>query len=120
MTILEELKSIIADLGYKVETGVFSEKAPSDYFVLTPLDDSFPISADNIPLTDLCSVRITFYTQKNYLKIIKKLIRELFKNDFTITSRRFGGFDTGTNYYQYTIDVEKNYEMEEELWQLLD
>jgi hypothetical protein len=35
-------------------------------------------------------------------------------DDFYITDRRFNGYETGSGYYQYTIDVAKQYDIEEE------
>ena len=114
MNILKDLTTLITSMNVSVETGIFSSKAPDTYIVLTPLNDSFPLNADNSPLTDEQSVRINIFSKNNYIKIKNKLIRLLLENDFTITDRRYNGFETGSGYHQYTIDVAKLYDLEEE------
>ena len=111
MNILQELKSIIEPMKIPIETGVFSKEAPSEYIVLVPLEDSYSLNADNLPQTDVQGVRITIYTKGNYLKLKNKILSKLLK-DFYITGRRYNGFDADTGYYQYTIDVAKNYEID--------
>lgn len=49
MSLLAEIKSIAEGLNIKVETGVFSGKAPDEYIVLTPLSDGFDMHCDNMP-----------------------------------------------------------------------
>lgn len=43
-----------------------------------------------------------------------KISGRLIAHFFCITERRYGGYDTDTGYYQYTIDVAKTYEIEQE------
>ena len=47
-------------------------------------------------------------------KLKNKFITRLLGGDFYITDRRFNGYETGSGYYQYTIDVAKQYDIEEE------
>ena len=112
MNVLSDLKSIIELLNIPIETGVFSKEAPSEYIVLVPLNDSYPLNADNLPQADVQEVRITVYTKGNYLRLKNKILSKLLLNDFYITERRYNGFDADTGYYQYTIDVAKNYEVD--------
>lgn len=114
MNILKELTSLCESIEIPVETGVFSGKAPDKYVVLVPLNDSFPFNADNEPQLDYQEVRISIFTKKNYIKLKNKFITRLLGDDFYITDRRFNGYETGTGYYQYTIDVAKQYDIEEE------
>ena len=114
MNILSELNSLCETLDIHVETGVFSGKAPSTYVVLVPLNDSFPFNADNYPQTDVQEVRISIFTKSNYIKLKNKIITRLLGGDFYITDRRYNGFETGSGYHQYTIDVAKQYDIEEE------
>ena len=114
MNILSELNSLCETLNIPVETGVFSGKAPSTYVVLVPLNDSFPFNADNYPQTDVQEVRISIFTKSNYIKLKNKIITRLLGGDFYITDRRYNGFETGSGYHQYTIDVAKQYDIEEE------
>ena len=111
--ILEELNHLLSDLEIPVESGVFSDVAPSQYCVLTPLTDDFDLFANNQPTIDVREVRISFFSKGNYLKVKNQIIQNLLKADFTITSRLFLGFDEETNYYHVAIDVAKHYEMEE-------
>ena len=114
MNILKELNSLCETLNIPVETGVFSGKAPNTYVVLVPLNDSFPLNADNYPQLDYQEVRISIFTKSNYTKLKNKFITRLLGGDFYITDRRFNGYETGSGYYQYTIDVAKQYDLEEE------
>ena len=114
MNILSELTSLCESLDIPVETGVFSGKAPNAYVVLVPLNDSFPLNADNYPQTDVQEVRISIFTKSNYIKLKNKITTHLLGGDFYITDRRYNGFETGTGYHQYTIDVAKQFDLEEE------
>lgn len=114
MNILNELKSLCESIPIPVETGIFSSKAPNSYVVLVPLNDSFPLNADNYPQLDYQEVRISIFTKGNYLSLKNRIISKLLSSDFYITDRRYNGFETGSGYHQYTIDVAKQYDIEEE------
>lgn len=114
MNILNELKSLCESINVPVETGIFSSKAPNTYVVLVPLNDSFPLNADNYPQLDYQEVRISIFTKNNYIKLKNRIITHLLGSDFYITDRRYNGFETGSGYHQYTIDVAKQYDIEEE------
>ena len=113
MSLLSDLKTIISSLEIPVETGVFSDKAPDNYIVLVPIDDSFELHADNQPGVDLQSVRISLYTKGNYKGLKSRVIRALLAAELTITSRHYLGLEYDTKYHHYNIDVENIYEMEE-------
>ena len=112
MNILSEVKELLTPLGIPIETGVFNGTAPDSYIVLVPLSDSFPLNADDQPQTDEQELRISIYSKGNYLQIKNQVTARLLSNYFYITDRRYNGYDTDTGYYQYTIDVAKNYELE--------
>ena len=114
MNILSELKSLLSDINVPIETGVFSKKAPDEYIVLIPLADSYPLNADNTPQLDQQEVRISIFTKENYIKLKNSILKNLIMNFFYITDRRYNGFDADTGYYQYTIDVAKTYDIEED------
>ena len=107
MNILEEVHELVHGLGIRLETGVFKSEAPDTYIVLVPLEDAFPLNADNMPLTDVQEVRITLFSKGN------RIIRNLLSRDICVTRRRYNGYDTGAGNHQYTIDVAKNYELED-------
>lgn len=113
MNALSELKKVIYPLGIPVETGVFNDKAPDKYIVLVPLVDTFAIMADNMPSYDVQEVRISLYSKNNYIKDKNMLVRSLFGADFTITDRKYIGYENETGYHHYSIDVAKHYEMED-------
>jgi len=111
MSILEELNALIAPV-LPVETGVFSAVPPDEYAVLTPMADEFALFADNAPLIDMSEVRISLFTKHNYLPRKRQLTAALLAAEFTITDRRYIGFEDDTGYHNYAIDVAKQYETE--------
>ena len=114
MNILKELNTIFSSINVPVETGIFSNKAPEAYVVLVPLNDSFPFTADNYPQCDVQELRISILSKKNYIKLKNTIISRLLGSDFYITDRRYNGYETDTGYHQYTIDVAKTYDIEED------
>ena len=112
MSILAKLNTILESIKLPVETGVFSGVPPDEYAVLTPLADSFGMFGDNKPLIDVCEARISLFSKNNYIKIKNQLVGLLLQADFTITDRRYLGYEYDTGYHHYAIDVAKDYEME--------
>ena len=109
MNILSETKAIIESLNIPVETGVFSGSAPETYIVLVPLADSYPLSADDLPEVDYQELRISLFSKSNYIELKNSLVRKLINNSFYVTLRKYNGFDAGSGYHQYSIDIAKNY-----------
>ncbi len=114
MSILSELNSILENLNIPVETSAFSNDIPEEYAVLTPLTDDFDLFADDTPLCEISSVRITLFSKKNYLNTKVRIVSALLKGDFTVTLKEYAGLDNDTGYHNYTIDVEKPYIYERE------
>lgn len=114
MTILEELNTLLKSTGIPVETGYFTGKPPETYLVLTPLTDIYSRHADNRPQADIQEVRISLFTTKNYTPAKTRILRILLDADFTMTDRRYLGWDTEAGYHGYSIDVQKHYELEEQ------
>lgn len=112
MTILEELILLFEEMNIPVETGVFSNKPPETYTVLTPIADTFELFANNKPLYDIHEVRISLFSLKNYLKITKRIVAALISAGFTITLRKYISRDDNSGYYHFVIDVAKEYETE--------
>lgn len=110
MSILEELNAMLGDFGVPVETGIFSEEAPGEYMVITPLTDVFDLHADDTPGMDVQEVRLSIFTRGSYTAIKNRLVRLLVSNGFTVTDRRYVGFDTETGYHNYAVDTAKQYE----------
>ena len=113
MGILEELNTALSGLGIPIETGVFSDKAPDKYIVLTPLSDTFDLHADNLPGVDIQEVRISLFVKGNYTVLKNRLVRLLLQNGFTITGRMYNGHESDTGYHHYTVDAAQYYETEE-------
>lgn len=113
MSILKELHTLVSGMAIRVETGVFSEPAPDTYAVLTPLSDTFSLFCDNRPSTDVNEVRISLYSKGNYLQLKQGLENVLLAADFTITDRRYVGYETGSGYHHYAVDVAKHYVLED-------
>jgi len=113
MSLLADIQTVVAPLGIPIETGVFKDEAPGKYIVVTPISDNFDLHADNAPGVDVQEVRLSLYCQGNYTKDKNALVKRLLAADFTITDRRFIGYETETGYYHYAVDVAHYYEMEE-------
>lgn len=113
MSLLADIQTVVAPLGIPIETGVFKDEAPGKYIVVTPIGDSFDLHADNAPGVDVQEARLSLYCQGNYIKDKNALVKRLLAADFTITDRRFIGYETETGYYHYAVDVAHYYEMEE-------
>ena len=112
MNILAELNVLLESIGLPIETGSFSESPPEKYLVITPLVDSLKYYADNLPNAQTEEVRLSVFTRGNYISLRNQLTKLLLGAGFSITDRRYIGFEEDTKYHHYAIDVMKEYEME--------
>ena len=110
MNILEELNRILAEMGFVVETGVFSGEAPDEYVIITPMSDTFPLFGDNLPMLEAQEVRVSLYSKRNYIKRRKSIVKALFNLGFTITGQTYVEREDDTGYFHVAIDVQKCYE----------
>lgn len=113
MSLLSEINDVVEGCGIRVETGKFSCKPPDEYLVITPLADTFDLHADNAPGYDVQEARLSLFKKGSYTKQKNRLVKALLNADFTITDRRYIGYETDTGYHHYAVDVAKHYEMEE-------
>jgi hypothetical protein len=113
MSILLELNRIVDGLGILVETGVFKDKAPDEYVVITPLSDTFDVHSDNRPQYEIQEARLSLFSKNNYQVRKNQLVRAFLDADFTVTDRRYIGHEDDTDYHHYAIDVAKDYELQE-------
>ena len=113
MSVLSDINTALESLGIPLETGVFHDEAPDKYIVVVPMADSFEFHADNTPGCDVQEARISLYAKGSYTKEKNVIVRALLGMDFTITDRRYIGYETETGYHHYAVDVAKHYEMEE-------
>jgi hypothetical protein len=112
MSILSELNTLLGAVGIAVETGVFQEKAPDEYMVITPLADTFALHADDRPRQEIQEARLSLFSKNNYQQRKNQIVRSLLENEFTVTDRRYIGHEDDTNYHHYAIDVAKIYDLE--------
>ena len=113
MSVLADIQTALSVLDIPIETGAFTDTAPAKYIVVVPIADTFDLHADNAPGIDVQEARLSLYVQGNYLADKKALVKTLLGADFTITDRRYIGYETETGYHHYAVDVAKYYEMEE-------
>lgn len=113
MSMLSDIQSALSGLDIPIETGVFSDVAPAKYIVVVPIADTFDLHADNAPGCDVQEARLSLYAQGSYTKEKNAIVKALLAFDFTITERRYIGYETETGYHHYAVDVAKHYEMEE-------
>lgn len=113
MSVLSDIQTTLSGLGIPIETGVFKDDAPDKYIVVVPMADTFDLHADNAPGCDVQEARISLYAKGSYTRDKNAIVRTLLGADFTITDRRYIGYETETGYFHYNVDVAKYYEMEE-------
>ena len=108
MNILAVLTELLSDIA-PVETGVFSDEAPAEYIVITPLTDTFELFGDNRPGVETQEARLSLFSQTNYISLQHRIVAALFAMDFTITEHRYIGREDDSGYFHYVIDVSKYY-----------
>ena len=113
MSLLSDIQTALSGVNIPIETGVFSDAAPSKYMVVVPLADSFDLHADNGPGCDVQEARISLFAQGSYTKEKNAIVKALLAAGLTITERRYIGYETGTGYYHFAIDVAQIYTLEE-------
>jgi hypothetical protein len=113
MSLLSDLSEVLESLNIPIETGVFSGVPPDEYLVFIPLIDLFEVHADNHPGFDVQEVRISLFSKGNYQQRKSQITKALLNADFTVTERRYIGYEDDTGYHHYAIDVAKNYGLEE-------
>ncbi len=113
MSVLSDIHATLGGLGIPIETGVFTDKAPTQYMVVVPMADVFALHADNAPSGETQEARISIYTQGSYTTAKNAVVKALLRDDFTITDRQYIGYETETGYHHYNVDVAKYYELEE-------
>ena len=113
MSLLSDIQAVLSPLGIPVETGVFTDKAPTTYLVVVPMTEDFAFFADNLPQVDVQEARIALYTKTNYQAVKRQLVSAFLTADFTITQRSYIGYEPDTGYHHFNIDVARYYDLEE-------
>lgn len=114
MNILEETTALITSLNIPVETGVFSDTAPDEYAVITPMTDTYELFGDNKPGLETQEARLSLYSKGNYLAMKSSVLTALLFANFTITGRQYIGHEDDTGYHHYSVDFMKIYAIKEE------
>lgn len=114
MNILEDIKTALAEFDVPIETSVFSNSPLERYVVLTPLSDTFEVYADNFPICEVQEAQVSLFTRDNYIKLKSRLVKMLLAAGFTVSGRRYVGFENYTHYHHYAVDVKKEYKLKEE------
>ncbi len=116
MSLLNELKTLLTaePLGLPFETGHWDSRPPDVYLVAVPLTDELDLYGDNKPELDVQEVQLSLYIRGSYTEKVRQLVRAILEAGYTITARRFVGYDQDTRYHHYAIDVAQYYEFEEE------
>ena len=109
MTFLAELNNIFTLLNIPVETGVFSDAAPDYYVVITPLSDMFAVHADDYPRIEVQEARISLFSKGNYTAMAREIVYALLAAEFTVTERKYHGYEDETGYHNYSVDLMKAY-----------
>ena len=110
-SILKDISEVLNPLGIPIETGVFSKKAPDEYLVLIPMSDIFDYYADDLPRAELQEVRLSLFSKDNYQVRKNEVVKALLDSDFTITDRRYLGYEEDTGFHHFAIDVAKIYDL---------
>ena len=113
MNLLQKLNACLCDI-LPVETGVFKAQPPDAYLVLTPLSDTFALHANDHPNAEVQEVRVCIFMTGNYTAVKNRIVRELLRQELTITDRRYIGHDDSTGHHQYVIDVAREFDLDEE------
>lgn len=108
--ILLDITKLMQDIEMPCETGAYTNKAPNQYVVITPIYDDLELYGDDKPTCIIEEARISLFTKGNYLKAKNKILHKLIDDDFTVTDAHYIEFEEDTKYHHYNIDVEKHYE----------
>lgn len=112
MSMLEELNTLISPL-VSIETGLFSDTPPNEYMVITPLVDTFELHGDNSAGYEIQEARLSLFIKGNYTQLKRTIVSTLLSAEFSITDRRYIGYEDDTGYHHSAIDVAKLYKLEE-------
>jgi hypothetical protein len=100
-------------IGIPVEIGVFTDKPPDEYVVITPMADVFEDFADDEPHFETQEVRISLFSKGNYQKRKNQIVKALLTAGITVTGRRYLGHEDDSQFHHYGIDVSKVYQWDD-------
>lgn len=114
MNALEKLNDIFIAMDIPAQTCAFTQSPPSTYVVMTPIIDTFECYADDLPSCEVQEIRLSLFTKGNYIEMKNRISTALLDAGFTITQRRYIGYESDTKYYHHATDVAKEYSLQEE------
>ncbi|MCL2532411.1 MAG: hypothetical protein FWE40_09740 [Oscillospiraceae bacterium] len=105
--LVADLTALLATLDVASFIGAFPKTPPDLYAVLTPMDDSFAVQGDGMPLDEEQQVRISLFSRGNYRVTKAAIERAVLSAGMTILGRRYVGFET--EHHHVAIDVANLY-----------
>ena len=111
MSLLEDLTAMLNDLNIPVETGVFSDEAPDEYAVITPISENFTFFADDTPQSETQEALISLYSKNNYIPRKNEIARKILELDMLVTERRYVEYEIDSGYHHYVIGAANIYDL---------
>lgn len=105
MSISQKIISALKPLNLPVTLIENPVRTASEYIVLIPIADSFPVYANNRPIAEVNEMELAVYIKGNYLDLIDKILKQLITAELTITDRRYVEYEAATKFHHYAIDV---------------
>ena len=116
--LLAELKPVVCATDVPLRTGFYriDEKSPATYVIMLPTSETYEFYADDRPYAETQEVTLLIFSKGDSTALRTRLAKDLFRAGFTVSGRRFDGYDSVTEYYQYSIVVSKCYEIGGDYW----
>ena len=114
-SLLKGIKEALMPTGIQIETGIFSQEAPDEYLVIIPMGETYDFFADDLPSLELQEARLSLFSKENYMPRKNEVVKVLLKEGFTITERRYVGYEEDTEFHHFAIDVSKVYKVNHEV-----
>lgn len=115
MNIIDDIITALSSVGLFVVTGVYKGTPQPDgsvvketnYIVLTPLTESNPDIADDVPLTEMHDADVNLYYVGNYQTTKNNIVSLLRTAGFYIADRQYIEYIPETKQHHFVITVEK-------------
>jgi hypothetical protein len=111
VSLLEDLTAALTEIGIPIETGVFSDEAPDEYVVITPLSDNFVFFADDSARLETQGALISLYCKGNYVGRKNEITNKVIEMNLSITERKYIGYEIESGYHHYAVGAEGLYEL---------
>lgn len=105
MSISQKIISALKPLNLPVTLIENPVRTASEYIVLIPIADTFPLYANNRPIAEINEIELAVYIKGNYLELVEKISKLLITAEFAITDRRYVEYEATTKFHHYAIDV---------------